>query len=116
MNTISCLIQAEGSAAGHQSQLEQRLRENHAEQLDGAQVEITWWLVEPGLMFTAGVPSTSAVVACTMRGPTTLADREAYMRSVCDFWTEITGCTDHEIVVSIAETGGISPHEAGERT
>ena len=54
MNTISCLVQAEGVAAQHQSELEQALRTNHATQLDGAEVDISWRLVESGLMFTAG--------------------------------------------------------------
>lgn len=113
MNTISCLIPAGGSATDHRDELERRLSENHAELLDGARAEITWRFVEPGLMFTAGSPSTSAVIACTMRGPTTLADRESYMRRICDFWTQTTGCTDHEVMVSIAETSGAPSHEAG---
>ena len=36
------------------------------------------------------------------------------MRGVCDIWTEITGCTDHEIVVSVTETatdGSDQPEE-----
>ena len=116
MNTISCLIQADGIAATRRSQLEQRLRDNHANRRDGAPVDITWRLVEPGSMYTAGTPSTSAVIACTMVGPTTLAERESYMRSICDFWTDITGCTDHEIVVSIIEINDPSVPETETRS
>lgn len=112
MNTISCLVQAEGAVAQHQSELEQALRNNHAAQLDGAEVDFSWRLVEAGLMFTAGAPSSSSVVACTINGPTTLMQRETYMRSICDFWTDITGCTDHEIVVSISEISDLpTSHE-----
>lgn len=116
MNTISCLIQADGTAASRRPQLEQRLRDNHATRRNGATVDITWRLVEPGSMYTAGAPSTSAVIACTMDGPTTLPERESYMRSICDFWTDITGCTDHEIVVSISETNDPSVPEIETRT
>ena len=111
MNAISCLIPAEGTAATCRPQLEQRLRDNHANQRDGAPVDITWRLIEPGSMFTAGSPSTSAVIACTMDGPTTLLERETYLRAICDFWTDITGCTDHEIVVSITEINDLSTPE-----
>ena len=108
MNTISCLIQADSTAEQNQAHLEQRLRANHADQLDGAQVAVKWRPIEPGLWFTAGSPSTSARIGCTMDGPTTLDRRESYMRAICDFWTEVTGCTDHEIVVTITETDGAS--------
>ena len=113
MNTISCLVQAEGAAVQHQSELEQALRTNHTAQLDGADVDISWRLVESGLMFTAGAPSSSSVIACRINGPTTLRQRETYMRSIFDFWTDITGCTDHEIVVWISEISDLSSsHES----
>ncbi|MEM9037171.1 MAG: hypothetical protein AAGD18_21450 [Actinomycetota bacterium] len=116
MNTISCLIQADGPAAGLREELERRLRAHHAGHLDGEEAVVSWRLVEPGHMFTAGSPSSSAVITCTMAGPTTRSGREAYMRRICDFWTEVTGCTDHEIVVSITETGGASPKHTEERS
>ena len=100
---ISCLIQAEGPAASCRPQLEQSLRDTHATLRNGAPLELSWRVVEPGSMYTAGSPSTSSVIACTMDGPTTLLEREAYMRAICDLWTDITGCTNHEIMVSIAE-------------
>ena len=113
MNSISCLVQTEGTAARKQSELEQALRSNHAAQLGGAEVDISWRLVESGQMFTGGSPSSSSVIACTINGPTTLTQRETYMRSICDFWTDITGCTDHEIVVSISEVLDLSTsHES----
>ena len=106
-------MQAEGTAAQQQSELEQALRSNHAAQLGGAEVDISRRLVEFGQMFTGGSPSSSSVIACTMNGPTTLTQRETYMRSICDFWTDITGCTDHEIVVSISEVLDLSTsHES----
>ncbi len=117
MNTIACLIQTGGSAAECEAELEQRLRQNHADQLNGAEVAVTWWRIGPGLMFTGGEPSRTAVLTCTMDGPMPLPQRESYMRAVCDLWTEITGCTDHEIVVSITETGGEdAPHDTKQRS
>ncbi len=49
----------------------------------------------------AGRQSTSSIVACVITGETTLAERERYLRGVCDIWTEVTGCTDHEVVVAV---------------
>ncbi len=108
MNTISCLIQAHSAADERRDLLERRLRQSHADRLGGAATDVIWMVIEPGRMFTGAAPSTSSVIACTMDGPTTLEQRETYMRAICDLWTEITGCTDHEIVVSITETNGDS--------
>lgn len=62
-----------------------------------------WRPVADGFMYTEGRQSTSSVIACQLRHRTTRDEREAYMRGICDLWSELTGCTDHEIVVSISE-------------
>ena len=43
------------------------------------------------------------MISCSIEAPATRDSREAYMRGICDLWTEVTGCTDHEIVVSISD-------------
>ena len=70
---------------------------------------VSWRAVPAGDMFTEGRPSTSSIIACLVPGATTLDLREMYMRGVCDLWTEVTGCTQHEIVVSITEADPESP-------
>ncbi len=108
MNTISCLIQAGSVADERRDVLERRLQQTHVAQCDSAAPDVVWMVIEPGRMFTAAAPSTSSVVACAMGGPTTLEQRETYMRAICGLWTDVTGCTDHEIVVSITESNGDS--------
>ena len=103
MNSISCLIQADGSAAGREAELEQKLRDHHGAQCSGAEVAVSWRAVASDRMFTAGATSKTSVIACEVDGPTSRDQREAYMRGVCDLWTETTGCSDHDVVVSMTE-------------
>ncbi|MEM7286160.1 MAG: hypothetical protein AAF480_07400 [Actinomycetota bacterium] len=104
MSTFTCVIQAESAAHRHVSDLEQRLAAHHENHYPGETVSVSWRPIRPGYMYTEGRQSTSSVISCSIRHSTTRASREAYMRGVCDLWTDITGCTDHEIVVSINET------------
>jgi hypothetical protein len=108
MSQIHCLIQADGAAAGHEAELEERLRTNHAAHFPGGDVEVAFRAVEAGRMFTAGSAGTSAVIGCTIDRATTGSEREAYRRGVCDLWTEVTGCTEHEIVVSVSDPDDFS--------
>lgn len=65
---------------------------------------VAWRPIVAGHMFTEGRQSTSSVISCELPHRTTRSSREAYMRGICDLWTTVTGCTDHEIVVSITES------------
>ncbi len=114
MDHITCLIQAGGPATGREPELERRLRSHHAAHFGGGGTGVSWRSVEPGRMFTAGAPSTTSLVACAIDGSTTRAERERYMRGICDLWTEVTGCTDHEVVVSISEPDSAEATSDGE--
>lgn len=98
------MIQEDSNAAATTDVLEQRLQAHHAEHFDGEASSVAFMTVPTGYMFTEGRQSTSSVIACAIGHSTTLPQREAYMRGICDLWSEITGCTDHEIVVSVSET------------
>ena len=101
MGHFSCVIQEAGSAEERRSELESRLLVHHARHYPGEQATVSWRAVPAGYMFTEGRQSTSSIVACVLGHDTTLAERERYMTGVCDIWTAVTGCTDHEVVVAI---------------
>lgn len=103
MSQFSCIVQAGSAAHARGDQLADRLSKHHAEHYPGEQASVQWRAIPPGHMFTEGRQSTSSIISCTVAHPTTLDRREAYMRGVCDLWTEITGCTDHEVVVALTE-------------
>lgn len=65
---------------------------------------MTFRPIPAGAMFTEGRQSTSSIITCSVDHQTEFEARERYMRDVCDLWTEVTGCTDHEIVVVVNET------------
>lgn len=104
MSQFRCVIQANSNADQERDQLERRLAESHAKHYPDEHTSFTWMPIPPGYMFTEGQPSTSSIVLCFIDYTTTLDTRDAYMRDVCDLWTEITECTDHEVVVTITET------------
>ena len=102
MGQFSCVIQEDSPASRAVGELEQRLAELHERHYPGDPATCSFTEMARGFMFTEGKQSTSSVIACVMPWETTLADRERYMREVCDIWTEVTGCTDHEVVVAIS--------------
>lgn len=103
MGHFSCVVQADSIAGASTDELERRLAALHARRYPGDAVSFSWRRVPAGFMFTEGRQSTSSIIACVMNWQTELAQRESYMRSVCDIWTDVTGCTDHEVVVAVTE-------------
>ncbi|MEM7140435.1 MAG: hypothetical protein AAF548_05320 [Actinomycetota bacterium] len=102
MSLYTCIVQEEGRAAEITDALEAGLRRIGVDHLgDTEPASIRWERVPPGFMFTEGEPSTSSVIIRAVPGDITLDAREALMRDICDLWTGETGCTDHEIVVSV---------------
>ena len=104
MSQYRCMIQQGGNADTRRDILEQRIRAHHASSYPGEEVTVHWIAIPPGRMFTEGRPSTSSIVSSFLAHETTFEGREAYMRGVCDLWTEVTDCTDHEVVVTVTET------------
>lgn len=105
MSHFACLVQRNSAADATRAALEQRLATLHAEHFPGETATFRWRAAEAGFMFTEGRQSTSSVISCQLAHPTTLELRERYMRDVCGAWTDVTGCTDHEILVSMTDAG-----------
>ena len=103
MGHFSCVVQEESSASRKTEELSQRLTALHRARYPGDEATVSWRAVPAGFMFTEGRQSTSSIIACVMPWPTNVEQRESYMRGVCDVWTEVTGCTDHEVVVAVTE-------------
>ena len=100
MSHFSCVIQEDSAAEAATEQLAGSLATLHARHYPGEDATVTWQSVPSGWMFTEGRQSSSSIIACVITHETTLAKRERYMRDVCDVWTSVTGCTDHEVVVA----------------
>ena len=105
MSHFACIVQADSTADQRRTALEDRLRSHAAAHGLGDQPTFSWTVAAAGFMFTEAAPSTSSIISCLVPGPTEYAERERFMRGVCDLWRAETGATDHEIVVSITETG-----------
>jgi len=66
-------------------------------------VEVAWISVREGFGFTAGAPSTSTLVARAAPIGYPQALRESLMTRICDLWTNVTGCSRNEIVVTVID-------------
>jgi hypothetical protein len=97
-----CFVQEGQQPAACQAELSDGLRRLGRERLgDPAQgIEIRWTVVARGFGFSAGRPSTSSLVVREVAVGFPDPAREAFMRSVCELWKQVTGCTTDEIVVT----------------
>lgn len=103
MSQIRCVIQHDSNADHRRDELERQLTALYAESYGGDAPTFSWLPVPAGYMFTEGQPSTSSIVSSFLERTTSLDERETYMRRVCDIWTDVTECTDHEVVVTVTE-------------
>ena len=102
MRLYACMIQEGQAADRKRTELADGLLRIGQEAFgdDPSRTEISWNVVKKGFAWTAGEPSTSSIVVRSV--PVGLAPdrREAFMRRVCDLWTNVTGCSIEEIVVT----------------
>ncbi len=100
---FSCVIQDGGPAQALAATLAEGLADLHARHYPGEDATVAWQAMPEGWMFTEGRQSTSSIIACVTTHDMTVPQRERYMRDVCDLWTNLTGCTDHEVVVALTD-------------
>ncbi|MGI9590080.1 MAG: hypothetical protein ACR2P8_01830 [Myxococcota bacterium] len=97
-----CMIQEGQAADRERAALEEGLtrigRECFGDGPTG--VEIAWRPIKQGYGFTAGEPSRSSIVIRSVPAGLPLAEREGFMRKVCDLWESVTGCSIDEVVVT----------------
>lgn len=102
MRQYVCMIQEGQTADRKRPELAEGLRRIGQEAFgdDPAATGISWNVVKKGFAWTAGEPSTSSIVVRSVPVGLSLDRREAFMRQVCDLWTNVTGCSVQEIVVT----------------
>jgi hypothetical protein len=102
MADYACILQEGQTPESKRAELAEGLKRIGREMLgDSPQgAEIRWIPVPQGFGFTAGSPSTSSIVVRSVPGGFPEDRREAFMTKVCDLWTDVTGCTTNEIVVT----------------
>ncbi len=102
MHQYSCIIQ-EGQAADRSiDALEAGLRRLAREHFgdDPDDVSIRWTRQRPGWAWTADEPSTSSIVVRSVPVGYDDAERETFLRAVCDLWVDTTGCSINEVVAT----------------
>ncbi|MEO1187542.1 MAG: hypothetical protein AAFW60_00605 [Pseudomonadota bacterium] len=102
MIACNCVVQVGQISAETEVALRAHLSA-FAERQFGAPAEISWMAIPERSGFTAGQPSTSAVVSMRSPTPISRSDREPMLRELCDIWTRETKCTLNEIVGVISD-------------
>lgn len=97
-----CMIQKGQPPHEKRVELESGLRRiaKHAFGDDPDAISFRWTVFDEGFAFTAGEPSTSSIVIRSVPVGFPDDERESFLRSVCDLWQEVAGCTKDEIVAT----------------
>lgn len=97
-----CMIQEGQEPDRKREALAARLRDlaHRTFGVDPDAVEIRWLPIAKGYAWTAGEPSTSSLVVCSVPVGYPDDEREKLLRSICDIWVETTGCSINEIVAT----------------
>lgn len=102
MILFRCFVQAGQIAAARHEKLAghlTRLTQELFPQI-GAPIPIDWIEVPEGFGFTAGKPSGSSVVVSAVPDETPQETRVRFMRGICDAWSQETGCSVNDVVVT----------------
>ena len=102
MNDYVCLIQEGQVADQHREALAEGLKKIGSECFgdDAGATEIDWVVVRKGFGFKAeGLNTSSAVVQRSVPVGFPQDQREVFLKNVCDFWQQKTGCSVNEILV-----------------
>ena len=100
MANCICLVQEGQIPQTTLEQLGDGIRDIVVSNSLGDDVNIAWIVIPKGKGWTAGKPSTSSVL--TIAGPDIPQDhRVQALSSLCDMWSQTTGCHINEIVASV---------------
>jgi len=98
MMVCYCLIQEGQLSQGNLSQLEKSIA-NIAEEYLASGVRQSWVVIPKGNGWIGGEPSTSSLVLLTTPDIEQAA-RVDLLGAIRDLWTEVTGCTVDEIMIT----------------
>jgi len=102
MIPCTCVVQDQQISAQSEAVLRENLSAFTTKHF-GAPAEISWLRIPERSGFTAGNPSTSAIVSVRANKAVSKADREPLLRELCALWTQETKQTLNEVVGVISD-------------
>ena len=102
MIPCNCVVQDKQISAASEAVLRATIN-TFTEKHFGAPAEISWLRVPEHSGFTAGNPSTSAIISMRANRPVSTADREPLLRELCALWMDETNQTLNEVVGVISD-------------
>lgn len=102
MIACNCVVQDKQVSSASEAVLRKSISA-FTEKHFGAPAEIAWLRIPERSGFTAGQPSTSAIVSIRANAPVSKAEREPLLRELCELWMTETDQTLNEIVGVISD-------------
>jgi len=102
-----CMIQAGLVGDDARRQLARRFFQLHDDLSDKTETDfaVRWIEIAEGSGFTGGARSSSSVTTAIVPDSITTDERVRVLSGICDAWTDVTGCTQHEVVAAAVNAG-----------
>jgi phenylpyruvate tautomerase PptA (4-oxalocrotonate tautomerase family) len=76
-------------------------------------VNVVFFDIPRGHMFTAAAPSPNSIISGTIRAGRTLEVRQQLLKDLSQMWTRVTGQPEQELIVGLTDIDASSVMEAG---
>ncbi len=105
MISFNCRIQEGVIPDDLRPTLSSELARISAEALGGSaeDVEVEYEVIPHGFGFRGGEISTTSTVRGLLAEPLDQETRVGLLHQLCDMWCEVTGCSIHEVIVSVRD-------------
>jgi len=115
MPVYECFAQAGSITDEMRAEIAGEITRLHAEATGAPRsfVNVLFFDVPHGRMFTAGEPSAHSIIDGTIRAGRTLEVRQQLLADLSEMWTRVTGQPEQELIVGLTDLDASSVMEAG---
>jgi phenylpyruvate tautomerase PptA (4-oxalocrotonate tautomerase family) len=115
MPVYQCFVQEGSITEAIRAEVASEITRLHVEATGAPRsfVNVLFFDVPRGHMFTAAAPSPTSIIGGTIRAGRTLEVRQQLLRDLSEMWTRVTGQPEQELIVGLTEVDASSVMEAG---
>jgi phenylpyruvate tautomerase PptA (4-oxalocrotonate tautomerase family) len=115
MPLYQCFIQEGSITEASRAEIASEITRLHVEATGAprAFVNVLFFDVPRGHMFTGAAPSSHSIIDGTIRAGRTLEVRQQLLKDLSQMWTRVTGQPEQELIVGLTEVDASSVMEAG---
>jgi phenylpyruvate tautomerase PptA (4-oxalocrotonate tautomerase family) len=115
MPVYQCFVQEGSITEPIRAEVASEITRLHVEATDAPRqfVNVVFFDIPRGHMFTAAAPSPNSIISGTIRAGRTLEVRQQLLKDLSQMWTRITGQPEKELIVGLTDIDASSVMEAG---